>query len=75
MPPQPQLNEKTWFIRDTETDPSAKNSLLATYLDGVWNDLEIVRIDRIEIGDSGWLATYRVKARSRGRSRSTGGRQ
>lgn len=60
--PGDKLKEETWFIRDKKTDPIQKNMLVAGYLaGGDWGDLEIVRIKRIEIGDSGWLATYRVK--------------
>lgn len=53
------LKEKFWFIPDTAVTPQDKNTTLATHLNGVWNDLEIVRIDRIEIGGSGWRAVYR----------------
>ncbi len=54
-----QLQEDTWFIRDEATSSGKKNSLLAAYLEGSWKRLHIVRIDRIEIGDSGWKATFR----------------
>lgn len=59
MPPRAKLTEKQWFERDSEQTDDAKNSKLAEHLDGLWNDLSIVRIDRIEIGDSGWRLTYR----------------
>jgi hypothetical protein len=62
MPAKEKLAEKTWFISDPpETDSdSDKNSQLSELLEGEWNDLSIVRIDRIEIGSSkGWKATYR----------------
>jgi len=62
MPPKEKLLEKTWFISDppgTDSD-SDKNSQLAELLEGEWNDLSIVRIDRIEIGSAkGWKVTYR----------------
>lgn len=62
MPAKEKLPEKTWFISDpqgTDSD-SDKNSQLAELLEGEWNDLSIVRIDRIEIGTSkGWKVTYR----------------
>lgn len=62
MPRRSQVKEETWFIRDSETEPSDKNALLASYLGGgVWSNLNVVRVDRIEIADSGWRATYRVK--------------
>lgn len=59
MPPKTQLGEKQWFKRDTEDTDEGKNSKLAEYLDDLWNDLSIVRIERIEIGDTGWRLTYR----------------
>lgn len=59
MPPKTQLNEKTWFKRDNETTDDAKNAQLAALLGDIWSDLSIVEVKRIEIGDSGWLLTYR----------------
>jgi hypothetical protein len=56
MPP---LVERTSFKPDEETTGTAKNTRLATLLNGPWNDFEIVRIERIEIGGSGWRVTYR----------------
>jgi hypothetical protein len=53
--------KKKWFIPDSESDAFGKNSILATHLSGAWNDLDIVRIDRIENDESGWEATYLVK--------------
>jgi len=62
MPAKTKFVEKTWFISDppgTNSD-SDKNSRLADLLEGEWNDLSIVRIDRIEIGSAkGWKVTYR----------------
>ena len=60
MPPKTQLAEKQWFKQDTEDTDEGKNSKLAEYLDAAWNNLSIVRIERIEIGDTGWRVTYRV---------------
>jgi hypothetical protein len=54
------LAEETWFIHDAAATNPQKNTTLAVHLNGVWNDLAIVRIDRIEIGETGWMATYRV---------------
>lgn len=48
------------FIRDGETEPEEKNVLLSGYLASAWSDLDIVMIQRVENGDSGWQATYRV---------------
>ena len=66
MPRRAQVKEDTWFIRDSETEPSNKNMLLSGYVGGgSWTKYNILRIDRIEIGDSGWLVTYRLKAQQR----------
>ncbi|MEN6320981.1 MAG: hypothetical protein ABFD82_19775 [Syntrophaceae bacterium] len=62
MPVKKKLLEKTWFIGDPPgTQSNAdKNSQLAELLEGEWNDLAIVHMDRIEIGTSkGWKVTYR----------------
>jgi hypothetical protein len=59
MPPKTQLAEKQRFKQDTEDTDEGKNSKLAEYLDAAWNDLAIVRVERIEIGDTGWRVTYR----------------
>lgn len=62
MPSRAVLKEKEWYIKDTEEfeHDREKNSYLSELLDGVWNDLAIVRIQRIEIGSSkGWQVTYR----------------
>ncbi|KPK75662.1 MAG: hypothetical protein AMJ79_10415 [Phycisphaerae bacterium SM23_30] len=55
----PELHEDTWFIPDDRTEPTDKNAFLANYLNARWSKLNIVKIKRIEIGNSGWLATYR----------------
>lgn len=60
MPPKGQLKELTWFKRDKETTSEGKNTRLAELLQGEWMPLAIVRIDRIEIADRGWRATYRT---------------
>jgi hypothetical protein len=54
------LKEKTLFKADAETTPDGKNSRLAELLNGPLNDLQIVSIERIEIGSQrGWRVTYR----------------
>ncbi len=54
------LKEKKIFKSDDEATPDGKNSRLAELLNGLWNDLQIVSIKRIEIGSQkGWLMTYR----------------
>lgn len=54
------LTESTAFKKDDETDAYEKNALLAQYLDGAWADLNVVCIERIEIGeDKGWRVHYR----------------
>jgi len=62
MPAKTKFVEKAWFINDppgTDSD-SDKNSRLADLLEGEWNDLSIVRVERIEIGSAkGWKVTYR----------------
>ena len=52
------------FKSDNATEPKEKNALLAGYLAEAWNDLDIVMIERIENGDSGWKATYGVEVQS-----------
>ena len=52
--------EKTVFKPDDAVDAESKNMKLATWLQNAWNDLDIVVIERIEIGSSkGWRARYR----------------
>ena len=56
----PQVLEKTKFKADTETDSGEKNIRLATLLETAWNDLDVVIIERIEIGSTkGWRVKYR----------------
>jgi hypothetical protein len=54
------FKERITFRADEETKPEEKNSRLAVLLSGALNDLQIVRIERIEIGsEKGWRVTYR----------------
>ncbi len=54
------LKERTIFKADEETTPGGKNSRLAELLNGSLNDLQIVLIERIEIGsEKGWRVTFR----------------
>jgi hypothetical protein len=56
----PQVLEKTKFKSDTETSGPDKNVRLATLLETTWNDLDVVIVERIEIGSTkGWRVTYR----------------
>jgi len=57
------LKDKESFIEDPEQDmtPEAKNMYLSAKLAAApHKKMQIVRIDRIEIGASGWRITYRV---------------
>jgi hypothetical protein len=53
------LAEMTLFEPDEETGNIGKNRVLATLLGGPWKGLAIVRVERIEIGDTGWRVVYR----------------
>ena len=60
------FKEKTRFKADPADqageEPSTrdKNSNLAQLLEGPWNGLQIVKIERIEIGsEQGWRVTFR----------------
>jgi hypothetical protein len=56
----PNLSENTLFEPDSKKTSSSKNFALATLLQVTWSNLEIVRVERIEIGSAkGWRATYR----------------
>lgn len=58
--PKPALKEKVSFQADKHEAPDDKNQRLANLLLGMWIDLAIVLIERIEIGtQKGWRATYR----------------
>lgn len=57
------LQEKRSFIQDPEPDmtPEDKNMHLSAKLTiAPYKKMQIVRIDRIEIGASGWWITYRT---------------
>jgi hypothetical protein len=57
------LQEKKSFIQDPEPDmtPEHKNLYLSAKLAiAPYKKMQIVRIDRIEIGASGWWITYRT---------------
>jgi hypothetical protein len=59
----PAVTEKKWFVEDPEPLETAqdKNDQLSQLLTGIWNDLEILFIRRIEIGTPGWESTYRTQ--------------
>jgi hypothetical protein len=55
------MEEKKRFEKDTEETASDKNRALSVLLLGDWLELNIVKIERIEIGnESGWRVTYRL---------------
>jgi hypothetical protein len=52
--------ESSRFFPDTETTPGEKNARLADLLRATSvGDLAIVSIKRLEIGNTGWLVTFR----------------
>jgi hypothetical protein len=53
------LVETTLFEPDDQTTNAGKNATLATLLAAPWRPLAIVRVERIEIGDSGWRVVFR----------------
>jgi hypothetical protein len=53
------LVETSLFEPDDQTTNAGKNATLATLLAAPWRPLAIVRVERIEIGDSGWRVVYR----------------
>jgi hypothetical protein len=57
--PVPTLVETSLFEPDGETTNAGKNAALATLLNTAWRTLAIVRVERIEIGDSGWRVVFR----------------
>jgi hypothetical protein len=60
------LQEKESFIPDSEPDmtPEDKNTLLSAKLAmAPYKKMQIVHIDRIEIGASGWRITYRTMSK------------
>ncbi|MHC4087018.1 MAG: hypothetical protein ACYSWZ_11095 [Planctomycetota bacterium] len=54
------MEEKKRFKKDTKKTASTKNKALSVLLLGQWKKLNIVKIERIEIGnDIGWRVTHR----------------
>ena len=60
------FSERTRFKADPANPPGEelsardKNSNLAQLLEGPWNGLQIVKVERIEIGsEQGWRVTFR----------------
>lgn len=53
------LVETSLFEPDTQTTNPGKNAALATLLAAPWKPLAIVRVERIEIGDTGWRVVFR----------------
>jgi hypothetical protein len=53
------LTESSLFEPDTETTNPGKNAALAILLNTAWRTLALVRVERIEIGASGWRAVFR----------------
>ena len=54
------VGESRIFKADRKTSPAGKNASLSTLLSDLWKPLNIVKIERIEIGSkAGWRATYR----------------
>ena len=53
------LVETSLFEPDTQTTNAGKNAALATLLAAPWKPLAIVRVERIEIGDTGWRVVFR----------------
>lgn len=54
-----ELTETSLFEPDSETTNPGKNAALATLLNTAWRTLALVRVERIEIGASGWRAVFR----------------
>ena len=57
--PAPTFVETSLFEPDAETTNAGKNAALAALLNTAWRTLAIVRVERIEIGDSGWRVVFR----------------
>ncbi|HKZ08741.1 MAG TPA: hypothetical protein VJU81_24950 [Methylomirabilota bacterium] len=53
------LTETSLFEPDSETTNPGKNAALAALLNTAWRTLALVRVERIEIGASGWRAVFR----------------
>lgn len=56
------LTESSLFEPDSETTNPGKNAALAALLNTAWRTLALVRVERIEIGASGWRAVFRESA-------------
>lgn len=54
------LVETTLFEPDDQDENTGQNAALAALLAAPWAPLAIVRIERIEIGDSGWRVVFRA---------------
>jgi hypothetical protein len=54
-----ELTETSLFEPDAETTNPGKNAALAALLNTAWRTLALVRVERIEIGASGWRAVFR----------------
>jgi hypothetical protein len=57
--PAAQLLETSLFVPDDESTNAGKNAALAVLLNAPWRTLAIVRVERIEIGDTGWRVVFR----------------
>ncbi len=54
------MQEKTRFKKDTKRTAATKNEALSVLLLGQWKKLNIVKIERVKIGENrGWRVTYR----------------
>ena len=52
------LDERMTFQSDNAKASYDKNKKLAEYLDGIWADLDIISIERIEKDEHGWQAKF-----------------
>jgi hypothetical protein len=55
------MNEDIEILPDGATTPRDKNDTLNDHINGPWNKLDIIKIERVE---SGWRVTYRVENQS-----------
>ena len=53
------VTETSLFEPDAQTTNAGKNAVLATLLAAPWKPLAIVRVERIEIGQTGWRVVFR----------------
>ncbi len=68
------LQEKKSFIQDPEPDMTAEDKnmhLSAKLAVAPYRRMQIVRIDRIEIGASGWQIVYRTFTEQKGAEQSS----